>query len=243
MGHPRGPTPDLDPYFVPEGHGSKGGTKWAPRGEAEIRSDLLPTEAALRVAGTIGMVLSASTFVIFAVPVSGMLREAGGPDGILLVEDWLWRRWVARMASLLTLAVVAAVNCWGLSRLRPWARWPLVALAAVPPLALVAGLGLRAWSADPALRELGDVMTMPCVGLVVYPASIAACWAACSRRGRTVLSPHYEGMVARTPKLSARLTTGLPAGLALALAMLILYWTLLLTFLGALVACGVIRSI
>jgi hypothetical protein len=242
MSHPGGPTPDFDPYFVPEGHGPKSGAKWVPTGEEDIRRDLLPTEAAFRVAGTVGMVLAASVFVIFAVPVSGILHGAGEPGGILLGEGWLWRRWVARMASVLTLAVVAAVTGWGLRRRRPWARWALIVLAAVPLLALVAGLGLQAWGADPALRELGDVMTMPCVGVVVFPASIAACWAACSRRGRAVLGPHYEGLVARTPKLSPRLTTGLLAGLGLAWATFILYWTLMLLFLGVLAACGVIRS-
>jgi hypothetical protein len=242
MSHPRGPTPDLDPYFVPEGRGQKGGSKWAPAGEEDVRRDLLPTVAAFRVAGTIVMVLGASVFVIFGVPVSGMLREAWEPGGILLDEEWLWRRWVARMASVLTLALVATVMGWSLRRRRPWARWALIVLGAVPPLAMVAGLGLRAWSADPAMRELGDVMTIPCVGAVVFPASIAAYWAACSRRGRAVFGPHYEGVVARTPKLSPRSTTGLLAGLGLAWATFILYWTLLLMFLGGLAACGVIRS-
>jgi hypothetical protein len=58
MSHPGAPSPDLNPYFVPEGHGPKGGAKWAPPGEEVIRRDLLPTEAAFRVAGTIGMVLA-----------------------------------------------------------------------------------------------------------------------------------------------------------------------------------------
>lgn len=243
MNLPGGPTPDFDPYFVPEDHGPEGGAKGVPLREEDIRRDLLPTEAAFRVAGTVGMVLGASVFVIFAVPVSGMLREAGEPGGVLLDEDWRWRRWVARMASILTLAVVGAVTSWGLSRRRPWARWALIVLGAVPPSALVAGLGLRIGVAAPGLRELGDIMTMPCVGVVVFPASIAAYWAACSRRGREVLGPHYEGMVARTPKLSPRLSTGLLAGLGLAGATVILYWTLDLMFLGVLAACGVIRSI
>src|SRR4051812_31830654 len=128
MSCPGGPTPDLDPYFVPESDGLKDDAKWAPPREEDIRRDLLPTEAAFRVAGTIGMVLGASVFVIFAVPVSGMLREAGEPGGILLGEDWRWRRWVARMASVLTLAVVGAVTSWGLRRRRPWTRWSLIVL-------------------------------------------------------------------------------------------------------------------
>src|SRR5260221_12813139 len=72
-------TPDLDPYFVPDGHGPKGRAKWLLPREEDIRRDLLPTEAAFHVAGMIGMVLGASGFVIFAVPVSGMLRRRGEP--------------------------------------------------------------------------------------------------------------------------------------------------------------------
>jgi hypothetical protein len=242
MGHPEGPTPDLDPYFVPEGHSQKGGAKWESA-EEDLRCDLLPTEAAFRVAGTIVMVLGASVFVIFGVPVSGMLREAWEPGGIFLDQEWPWRRWVARMASVLTLALLGTVLGWGLRRRHPWARWALIVLGAVPPLAIVAGLGLRAWSADPAVRELGDVMTAPCVGVVAFPAGIAACWAACSRRGRAVLGPHYEGVVARTTKLSPRVTTGLLVGVGLAWAVFILCWMLLFMFLQVLVACGVIRSI
>jgi hypothetical protein len=37
MSHLEGPTPDFDPYFVPEGHGPKGGAKWVPPGETDIR--------------------------------------------------------------------------------------------------------------------------------------------------------------------------------------------------------------
>jgi hypothetical protein len=81
-------------------------------GEEDVQRDLLPTEAAFRVAGTIAMVLAASVFVSFAATVSGILREAAEPGGVLLGEGWLWRRWVAWMASVLTLAVVAAVTGW-----------------------------------------------------------------------------------------------------------------------------------
>src|SRR4051794_28442911 len=242
MSHPRDPTPELDPYFVADGDDSKGGAKGGLSGGDEIRRDLLATEAAFRVAGTIGMVLGASVFALFAVPVSGMLRVAVEPGGVLLVEDWKWRRWVARMAAVLTLAVLATVTSWGLSRPRPWARWALIALGSVPPLASVAGIWLLVRAADPARRELGEVLMMPCVGAFVFPASIAAYRAAFSRRGRAVLSPDYEDVVARTPKLSPIPRSGLRSGLWLASAMLILYWTLLLTFLGVLAACGLIRT-
>jgi hypothetical protein len=242
-GDTRHPAPELDPYFIPDGRGPKGDPKSAPLSDEEIRRDLLPTEASFRVAGTMGMVLGASVFVVFAVPVSGMLHGAGEPGGVLLEADWLWRRWVARMASVLTLAVVGTITGWGLSRLRPWARWALIVLGAVPPLSLAAGLGLRARVAGPGVRELSDLPGLACVAMLVVLASMAAYRAACSRHGRAVLARDYRGLVERTPKLSTTWTAGLRNGAGLALAMFILYWTLLLTLLGVLAACGVIRSI
>ena len=146
------------------------------------------------------------------------------------------------MASVLTLSVVAAVIGWGLRRRCRWARWFLIILGAIPPVALVAGLGLQARGTSPAIRELGDVMTMPCVGVFVFPAGVVACWVACSHRGRAVFSTDYEGLVEKTPKISATWNVGLRFGLGLAFAMLILYWTLNLLILSVLVGCGVIRS-
>jgi hypothetical protein len=241
MSHPAGPPPDIDPFFVPGGYAPKGDAKCSTPGDEGIRYDLLPTEAAFRVAGTAVMVLAAAIFVVSALPVSAMLRRAGEPGGLLLDEGWLLRRWVARVATVLTLAVLASVMGWGLRRRHPWARWALIVLGAVPPLALVVGIWLRALGSHPALREFGEALTHPCVGLVIFASGLSALQAACSRRGRVVLSPHYDGLVARTPKLSPSVRSGLLAGLGLAWAAFFLYWTLVLVVL-CLLAAGVIRS-
>jgi hypothetical protein len=116
---------------------------------------------------------------------------------------------MARTASVLTPAVAGAAMGWGLRRRRPRARWALLALAAVPFLSLPAGPALRARSADPALRELGDILIMPCVDAFVFPTGIAA---ACSHRTRAVSDPRYAEIVARTPKLAPERTSGLLAG-------------------------------
>lgn len=243
MGNPLGPTPDLDPYFAPVNHPPKGSTKGSPPGEEEIRRDLLPTETAFRVAGTIAMVLGASVFVLFAVPVSGTLREAGEPGGVLLGEDWLWRRWVARMASVLTLAVSASVIGWGLRRRRRWARWALIVLGVVPTMALAVGIGSRAAGPETALPGPDDLLRIPIQCLVIFAAGIATYCAACSRRGRAVFDPRYEGVVTRTQKLSPSVMRGLLPGLGLASAMLILCWTILTMFLSVIAEIGVIRSL
>ena len=239
------PAPDFDPYFVPEADNPKGKAKGtgSPPGDDAIRRDLLPTEAAFRVAGTTAMILGASVFVVFAVPVSSMLRHADGPDGLLVDEDWLFRRWVARMTTALTLAVLASLMGSGLRRRRPWARVALIGLGGVPILALIAGLVLRATGMGQAVREFSDALVLPCVGAIVYPASLAAFWAAFSRRCRAVFDPDYDDLIARTPKLTPRLRTGLWGGLGLAWALLILFWMLTFSILGVLAVRGVIRSV
>ena len=243
MSHPGSPIPDFDPYFVPAGKAPKGVAKGVGPGDEDVRLDLLRPEGSFRVAGTIGMVLGAAVFVVFAVPVSSMLRGAAEPDGLFQVEDWLWRRWLARMVSVLTLSVVASTVGWGLRRRRRWARWALIGLGCVPLLAMASGIALRGRSVDPALRAFFADVAWPCVGLVVFPPSLVMFRAAFSRRGRAVLGPDHDDLVARTPWISPGPRTGLLAGLGLALAMLILYWMLLLWFLGMLAAFGVIRSI
>ena len=96
--HLGSPTPEFDPYFVPNGQAAKGIGKWARVCDEDIRIVLLPTESAFRIAGTIGMILGALVFVTYAVPVSGMLRGAAEPGGVLVGEDWLrragWPGWL-----------------------------------------------------------------------------------------------------------------------------------------------------
>lgn len=246
MSQAAGPDPELDPYFAPEiakARGKKGSAHGLPLGDAAVRWGLLPAEAAFRVAGTAAMLLAAVVFVAFAVPVSLMLQGAGDAGGLFHEEPWLWRRWAARMASVLTLAAVAAVLGWGLRHLRPWARWAMVAVGLAPPLAFAARLALRALGVAPPNVDLDDPGSMLCVGAVVLPACAAALWCCCSAPGRAVLSRDYAGLVGRTPKLAATAREGRMYGLALALALFILFWTLLLMFLGTLAACGIIRSV
>jgi hypothetical protein len=83
----------------------------------------------------------------------------------------------------------------------------------------------------------------PAVGAFAYSASAVASWAAFSRRGKAVLGPHHDGLVAQTPGLRPESKLALPAGLGLAFAILILSWTLMFLALGALAACGIIRTI
>ncbi len=242
-----GPSPDFDPYFVPEDLDPKGKAgKAGPPGDELIRLDLLPAEVAFHVAGTFALVAGASVFVLFAVPVSSMLHVTTEPGGLWAdpAEDWLWRRWVARMATDLGLSLLATALGLLLRRRSPWSRWGLIALGTVPLCALAGSVWIRyRGGAPPSLREFSDLMTHPCFGVFVYPAGLVAIWAACSRPGRTVLSPSYQELVQRTPKIAPSSSAGFRYGVALSLALLLLFWMLMLLILGVLAARGVIHSI
>lgn len=79
--------------------------------------------------------------------------------------------------------------------------------------------------------------------MVASPASFVVYWMVFTSRGSAVLSPRHDELVARTPELSPKLTSGLLAGTVMALAMFFLCWALLLSFLTILVICGVISSV
>ena len=236
MSHPR--APDLDPYFSPEGQGGK---KWAASDEG-LRSDLLSTEAAYRVAGTTAMILGTFIFIVFAIPVSSMLRHGDEPYGILLNEEWIWSRWVARMVTCMTVAILGSVLGWGLRGRHPWARRAMIAVGGIPPLALLGGLALRALATDPSTRQLADVATIFSACVFILPASLAVCWMALSRRARAVFAPDYKDLIARTPKLVSWRGLGRMRGLGLALALFILLWALMHLFLSFLVVLGKIRT-
>lgn len=231
--------PDLDPYFSPEG---KGGKTWT-LGEADVRFEHLPIETAFRVAGNAAMILGSLVFVLFGVPVSFMLNRGGEPDGILRAEDWLWNRWVARMASVLTVAVLGTVLGWGLKRRCPWSRWALLLVGAVPPATLIVCLVLRTVLAHPGLRSVIDPAAVLLASVFVFPASLAVCWMGLSRRGRAVYARSYNDLIARTPKVTPASRQGRLIGLGLAWALFILIWALMIQFLCGLAVLGVIRSL
>lgn len=227
--------PELDPYFSHEGKD----TEKVAAGDELARLEHLPAETMIRVAGMTAMVLGAFVFVLFGIPVSGMLRHGDEPGGILLTEQWLWDRWVARMATNLVLAVAGADLGWGLARLRRWSWWVLLALSAAGPVSMVAGVVVK--SLRPELDNLDGILGMACILSIMLPASVMTCWAACS--SRAVFSPDYQALVARTPQVPAGSGRRKGLGLGLALAMLVQFWTLLFLILGVLVICGVIRTV
>ncbi len=91
----------------------------------------------LRLGGLIGLIKAVLVLLSFGL---GTLSQLGGPNSLEAqgIEPWMQRRWVARMSSVLCLALVAAWACWGLYLLRVWARW-LLTCVAVMPIPFLAG--------------------------------------------------------------------------------------------------------
>jgi hypothetical protein len=177
------------------------------------------------------LILAVVVFLAFGL---GTLSELQRVEDI---EPWLYRRWVARMTGVLSLAVIAAATCWGLYRLRTWGRWALTVVTALPVPALLCGWlflsrnlapGLR-WGPDPAgLTALSVMSALSC------PLLLFLMW---SPTGRVVFSPGYARGARRNAERRAG-CLGVVAAFVVALAGFASYLVLLQTVLSLLAALG-----
>ncbi|WP_145272671.1 hypothetical protein [Tautonia plasticadhaerens] len=173
----------------------------------------------------------------------GTLSQLGGPDSFEArgIEPWMRRRWVARMSSVLSLALVAAWASWGLFLLRRWARWLLTCVAALPIPLVAGGWVLLVGGFDPVLRgriEAGGLVALSATSVVSCDLLYALLW---SPRARTVFLPKSAGK--SVVKDRERVGCSAIAGASgVALAVLLWFYVLLMTVLSTLVVLGMIRS-
>jgi hypothetical protein len=158
------------------------------------------------------------------------------------VEPWRYRRWVARMSGVISIAVLAFVTNWGLFRLRNWARWALTLAATLPVPALVCVWFLLNSNANPEAQEslnTADLTVLFVMSALSCPPLLFLMW---SPRGEMVFSPQYSQTIRQTPGLRSG-CSGTFAALAAVSAEAIAYLVLLLTVLSILLMLGLIRSI
>ena len=153
----------------------------------------------------------------------------------------MYRRWVARMICVISIAVLAFVTNWGLFRLRNWGRWALTIVTTLPVPALVCGWLLLNRTANPGFKRLNPagLTALSVMSALSCPLLLFLMW---SPRGEMVFSPEYSETIRRTPGSRAGCSGILPALAALS-AELASYFVLLLTVLSILVILGLIRSI
>jgi hypothetical protein len=202
------------------------------------RTKHLRRETCIWLAGLIGLILAGCVVVTFGFGTfSELYRQE--EEGI---EPWMYRRWVARMICVISIAVLALVTSWGLFRLRNWARWALTIVATLPVAALVCGWLLLILTQNPAVQatlNYAGLTALSVMSTLSFPFLLFLMW---SPRGEMVFAPEYSETIRGTPGSRAGCLVILPV-LAAVSAELASYFVLLLTVLSILVILDLICSV
>ena len=236
----RGERPDENPYAPPRAETGPAVDEKEPDQVRNQRKKHLRRESCIRAAGLIGLILAGFVVLSFGF---GTLHEiykfsVGEED----IDPWMYRRWVARMICVISIAVLAFVTSWGLFRLRNWGRWALTIVTTLPVPALVCGWLLLKLIANPGLQENLNPATLTALSVMSAlscPLLLFLMW---SPKGETVFSPEYSETIRRTPG-SRPGWWGNLAALAVVSAELTSYLVLLLIVLSILTMLELIRSI
>ena len=236
----RGDQPDENPYAPPRTEISPPVVEKETDEVGNQRTKHLRRESCIRAAGLLGLILAGFVVLSFGF---GTLHEiykfSVGEEGI---EPWMYRRWVARMICVISIAVLAFVTSWGLFRLRNWGRWALTIVTTLPVPALVCGWLLLSLAPNSGVQEMVNppgLTTLSVMSALSCPLLLFLMW---SPRGEMVFSHEYSEIIRRTPGSRPGCSGILPALAALS-AGLASYFVLLLIILSVLVILGVIRSI
>jgi hypothetical protein len=230
--------PDENPYSPPRTEIRPSVDENASDEVAKHRRKHLRRESCIRIAGLIGLISAGFVGLSFGF---GSLYELHRQDeqGI---EQWVYRRWVARMTCVISTAVIAFVTSWGLFRLQKWGRWALTIVTTLPLPVLVCAWLLLGRVANPEIEESIDPvgLSIVCV-LSAFPSSflLYLMW---SPKGRTVFSPEYRETVRQTPYLRSG-CSGIFSASVVVSAELFSYFVLHMSALSILALTGLIRSI
>ncbi len=230
--------PDENPYSPPRTEIRPSVDENASDEVANQRTKHLRRESCIRIAGLIGLILAGFVGLSFGFGTLSELyrQEERG------IEQWVYRRWVARMTCVISTAVIAFVTSWGLFRLRNWGRWALTIVTTSPLQVLVCGWLLLNRTASPEIEESIDPvgLSIVCV-LSAFPSTflLFLMW---SPKGRMVFSSEHRETVRQTPHLRSGCSGIFPALVAVT-AELFSYFVLLMSVLSILPLTGLIRSI
>jgi cytochrome bd-type quinol oxidase subunit 1 len=146
----RGERPDDNPYAPPRTEISPAVAEKETDDVGNERTKHLRHESCIRITGLIGLVVAGCVVLNFGLSaLSEFYRQED--EGF---EPWMYRRWVARMISVISIAVLAFITSWGLFRLRNWGRWALTIVTTLPVPALVCGWLLRNLAQDPGVQGM-----------------------------------------------------------------------------------------
>jgi hypothetical protein len=230
--------PDENPYAPPRDD-RRASVDETETGQVESqRTKHLRRESCIRNAGLISSILAGCVVLTFSVGALFELYRQEEQD----IELSIYRRWVARMICVISIAILAFVTSWGLFWLRNWGRWALTMVTTVPLPVLVCAWLLLNRTANPEVQESIDPvgLTILCVvSALPYTFLLFLMW---SPKGSMVFSPEYRETIRQTPHLRSGCSGIFPA-LVTVSAALYSYYVLMMSVLSILAMMGLIRSI
>jgi hypothetical protein len=229
--------PDVNPYappkveLIPELDNQP-----ADQAESQRKAHLL-RESCIRVTGLLCLIMAVIVLLTFGLgSLYELRRDALSGEEI---EPWKHQRWIARMTSVISLAVIAAVTSWGLFRLRNWGRWALTIVTVLPVLASFCSWQWLTRTGKP--YDPDDFMRLVVLSVMSILASLPSLFLLWSPKGRMVFSAGYRETVRQTPALRPGFLGFVPALLTVP-AGFASYSLLMVTVFMILVMLGLIRS-
>jgi hypothetical protein len=232
--------PDENPYAPPQAEPRPEADKKRAVQADSQRKEHLRRESCIRATGLLCLIIAVIVILTFGLGTLSELRRIGssGEEGI---EPWMHRRWIARMTSVISLAVIAAFTSWGLFRLRNWGRLALTIVTTLPVPAPLCGWLLLNRTANPGLEERPALKGLILLSAISALSSLPSLFLMWSPKGQMVFSPEYRETIRQTPDLRPGCSGLLPT-LVAAPAGFVSYSLLMVTVLTILVMLGLIRS-
>jgi hypothetical protein len=231
--------PDDNPYAPPRAQ------ETPPASDAQAdhlqvqRRQHLNRERCIRVTGLLCLAVAVIVLLSFGLGTLSELRKL--PSDERELEQWMNRRWVARMATVNSLALIATVTNWGLFQLRSWGRWVATIVSVIPVPILVCTWLIGDRTGDPTVRESLDSFGLIALAMVSAISCIPQFFLLWSPKGRMVFSPAYRRIVLLTPNQREG-CLGLLQALLIFAASCTSYFVLMMATLNTLVILGLIRS-
>ena len=110
--------PVENPYAPPRALESPAATRKESSQTRSQRQQHLRREACIRATGLVCFVLGVIVLLSFGLGTLSELRKLS--SGERDIDPWIHRRWIARMATVNSLAFIATATSWGLFQLRNW---------------------------------------------------------------------------------------------------------------------------
>jgi hypothetical protein len=239
MQHSDAESPEVNPYAPPRAQVTPTDDD-AENEQLRIqRRRYFTRESCIRATGLVCFAVAVIALLVFLLGTLSEYRKASSDE--LDIEQWMYRRWVARMATINSLAFIATVTSWGLFRLRNWGRWAVTIVSLFPTPILLCYWLFGDHTGDPAVRESLNSVGLIALMITSVLSFIPQLYFLWSPKGRMVFSPGYRSIILLTPDQRGGCLGFLQAFLFFP-AICTSYLVLMMTTLNSLVILGLIRS-